>query len=185
MAANPVNIPALAPSLPITSDGVAASAQFAAYWRNVISAIQSALNGVVTTQAAQAAQLATTTRIIQSLSFTEALTISAAAGTSAATISISAHERIYLDIPAVAVGAGTIQNVPFGTNVLIYYDDPDRKGGPVTYGFTTDPNQAATSNANPGRVFVGSVTTPASASSPPTTGAPPVAPTQSGKYAQQ
>jgi hypothetical protein len=169
----------------VSGSSVTPSPAFAKWWDQVATALEGAISSLQTQEAAQAAQLTTIQRITQSISFTEGLTIGASAGSAMATISISTHECIYLDIPAVAVAAGTIANVPFGTDALIYYDDPNRQGGAVTYAYTTDPNAAATSDANPGRVFVGEVLAPASATAAPTTGVPPSAPTRSTGKAQQ
>ena len=50
----------------------------------------------------------------------------------------------------------------------VYYDDPDREGGAVTYAATDNANTALPSKA-PGRHFVGEVTGP-TAGNPPTAG---------------
>ena len=140
-----------------------------------IPQIESALEAIQT-------QEALSQRIDQSISFTSGLTItaSAPAGSTTASIAISAHTRIYLDIAAVSVQAGTVSGAPLNATVYVYYDDAKRMGGAVTYMATTDPNMAATSNANPGRVFVGTVTTPAAAGSSPTSGGGASPPTQGG-----
>lgn len=97
-----------------------------------------------------------------SQSYTAAASI---AGTDAgvdASITISAHDRIYTDKVA-TVSAGTITGLAFGTTYSIYYDDADRSGGAVSYVATTNPDEAFPSSVYPSRHNVGAVTTPADA----------------------
>lgn len=83
---------------------------------------------------------------------------SADAGTGAS-ISVAAHNRVYPD-RTVAVDAASMGDAfPFGVARYVYYDDPGREGGAVSYVVTADASEAATSDANPDRHFVGSIVT--------------------------
>ena len=73
-------------------------------------------------------------------------------------ITIEAHTRTYND-GAVSVNGGNIGSLTASTLYHVYYDDPTRAGGAVTYVATLSPTTAATSAANPGRHYVGSITT--------------------------
>ena len=87
----------------------------------------------------------------------------------AATVSIPAHTRIYAD-KSVAVAAGTITGLALNTYYVIFYDDPTRSGGAVTYQASTDPDDALITPANPGRHYFGDITTPAAGSTGGSTG---------------
>lgn len=75
-------------------------------------------------------------------------------------ISIEAHTRTYSD-KTVSVASGTMTSLTAETAYHIFYDDAGRAGGAVTYQVTTDPNNAATTPANPYRHYVGSIDTDA------------------------
>lgn len=87
----------------------------------------------------------------------------------AAIASIGAHTRIYSDM-TVAVDAGTVSGLELETYYVIFYDDPDRAGGAVTYQASTDPDDALLTADHPGRHYVGAVTTPAEGETGGTTG---------------
>ena len=82
------------------------------------------------------------------------------------TVTVSAHTRVYADTSSVAVNGGSITALAYSTLYYIYYDDPTRVGGAVTYAATTSATTAAQTGD---RHLVGSVTTPAAAA-PPTGG---------------
>lgn len=88
-----------------------------------------------------------------------------------AKIVISDHSRIYLNL-SVAVDGGEVAGVAYATDYWIYYDDPDRAGGAVTYFATTTQLDAFASAEHPDRLYVGSVLTPATETDPPTEGVP-------------
>lgn len=89
-----------------------------------------------------------------------------------ATVTVSANTRYYGDGTSVAVNSGSVTGVAYGLDAaLIYYDDPTRAGGAVTYHVTTDPLLANPTPMNPNRHYVGSVPTP-SALDPPNVGSP-------------
>lgn len=75
------------------------------------------------------------------------------------TVTVPDHSRVYPD-KTVAVTGGDITGLEYGTLILIYYDDPDRAGGAVTFGVTTDLEAARVSSTHPDRHYVGAVTTP-------------------------
>lgn len=83
-----------------------------------------------------------------------------------AQITIAAHNRLYPDGTSVAVDAGLISSLEYSTEYWVYYDDPTRAGGAVTYQETTTESVAAQAG---NRHLVGKVTTPAAAG-PATTG---------------
>lgn len=102
-------------------------------------------------------------------SYVEGLTITAADAGFDAGISISAHSRVYADAAqtTVAVNAGGFTGLTYNTTYYIYYDQPSRAGGAVTYQFAADPRDVAQVGD---RHSVGRVTTPAIAAAPTTGG---------------
>ena len=76
-----------------------------------------------------------------------------------ANIVAASHNRDYPDKSVAVTGATVGTTFPFGTDHWVYYDDPTRAGGAVTFVATTDPLVAVASDANPDRHFVGFVTT--------------------------
>lgn len=87
--------------------------------------------------------------------------LSASDAGSSATISVAAHTRVYGDISSVSVSAGSVTGLAYLTDYYVYYDDPTRAGGAVTYHADTNANHALPNKAA-GRHFVGKITTPAS-----------------------
>lgn len=78
-----------------------------------------------------------------------------------ATVDVSAHTRTYADgSPSVSVSAGSVTGLAYSTLYYVYYDQPSRAGGSVTYVATTSETTAAQTGA---RHLVGKVTTPAAA----------------------
>lgn len=94
---------------------------------------------------------------------TSGLTLTATDAGASATITISAHTRIYGDGSSVAVSGGSLTGRAYSTDYSIYYDDPTRAGGAVTYQSTTTPADAVQAGD---RHLVGVVTTPAAAAPP-------------------
>jgi hypothetical protein len=62
---------------------------------------------------------------------------------SAATIVIADHSRVYTDGMKVAVTGATLTGLAIDTTYYVFYSDPDRKGGTVSYQTTTDQTAAA------------------------------------------
>lgn len=87
---------------------------------------------------------------------------------SAGNVTIATHQRVYGDPtlnPSVSVTGGSISTAAAaGSVVRIYYDDPSRSGGTVTYLFTIDP--AAPPVQGGDRHSVGAVTVPATGTTP-------------------
>lgn len=80
-----------------------------------------------------------------------------------ASITISAHTRVYGDGATVAVNGGVIAGLSYTTEYFVYYSDLDREGGVVTYQASTDPDDAI----QVGSIHsVGDITTPAPAGPP-------------------
>lgn len=76
------------------------------------------------------------------------------------TINIAAHNRTYADGTTVAVSSGSLTGLAYTTTYFVYYDDPTRAGGSVTYVSTTTEADAAQVGD---RHLVGKVLTPAAA----------------------
>jgi hypothetical protein len=100
------------------------------------------------------------------------------------TITISAHTRHYPQPDGstvdVAVSGGSLTGRAYSTTYYIYYDDPSRAGGAVTYQSTTSEATAAQIGD---RHTVGGVTTPAALGAPKTGGyTRPPGPGQVGRH---
>lgn len=136
-----------------------------------IPAIQAALVSLdAATAAAQAAadaaNAATATNTAATSlanSYVSGLTLSATDAGTNATITISAHTRVYGDGTSFSVSGGSLTALAYNTTYYIYYDQPSRAGGAVTYQSTTD---AAVSAQTGDRHVVGSATTPLAAGIP-------------------
>lgn len=97
-------------------------------------------------------------------SYVSGITISATDAGANATITISAHTRHYPQPDGstvdVSVNGGSVTGLAYSTTYFIYYDDPTRSGGVVTY-------QASTSDATAAQIgdrhTVGAIVTPAAA----------------------
>ena len=116
--------------------------------------------------------------IISTSKPSDALTISASTDPAGSTISVSAHSRIYSD-RTVEVDAGQFGGLTASTTYSIYYDDPERAGGLVSYAGAESADDAVPSAAHPYRHYVGYVTTPA-AGQPPSGGGGAIGPGGAG-----
>ena len=96
-------------------------------------------------------------------SYVTGLTLGATDAGASASISISAHSRVYGNGTSVSVNSGSLTGLSYSTAYYIYYDQVSRAGGAVTYASTTT---AATSAQTGNRHFVGVITTPAAAAGP-------------------
>jgi hypothetical protein len=92
------------------------------------------------------------------------------------TITISDHTRLYPDKAVRVTGATIPTGLTLNTDCAVFYDDPGRAGGAVTYQVvsTSGGNRAFPAYPNGGRHFVGRVQpssgfadTPGSAAKPP------------------
>ena len=91
------------------------------------------------------------------------LTLTASDAGSNATITISAHTRVYGDGSQVSVNSGSVTGLAYSTAYYVFYVDASRSGGAVTY-------QASTNAADAAQIgdvhSLGTVTTPAALASP-------------------
>lgn len=101
---------------------------------------------------------------------------------SSATVDISDHSRVYATNPTttVAVQGGQVTGLAYNQRYYVYYDQPSRAGGVVTYEVTTVATEIAQIN---NRHSVGYVDTPAPGQ--PDENGFPVAPPGGGYYNQQ
>jgi len=129
----------------VTINAAAADASAAA-------AVAADAAAVANTAAAEAAALASLTN-----SGVTGISIVASDAGASASISISAHTRLYGDGVSVSVAGGSVAGLAYSTTYYIYYDQPSRAGGAVTYVVTTNQLTAA---QNGDRHLVGSATTP-------------------------
>lgn len=178
----PLNLPSLQRLVPIVDPETGTpSPTFHVWWATVITKLSEAFNAlssvVDAVAAAQAAAetaqtaadtaqaAATTSNSVASLttSGVAAATITATDAGSDVTITISAHLRLYGDGDSVSVSGGSIPALSYSTKYYIYYDQPSRAGGTVTYQATTSEATAAQTGD---RHLVGAVTTPAALGAP-------------------
>lgn len=117
---------------------------------------------------ANAAAEATTLATALANSYVETNPLTATDAGTNATITVAAHNRIYGDGTTVAVSGGSITALSYETLYYVYYDQPSRAGGSVTYLTTTDASVAAQTGD---RHVVGSALTPAGGA-PPVDGSP-------------
>lgn len=76
------------------------------------------------------------------------------------TIVVESHTRTYSD-KTVSITGSTITGLTAESFYHVYYDDDARNGGAVTFIATSNPEQAATTPTQPGRHYVGSISTDA------------------------
>lgn len=132
--------------------------------------IESVLAAVQAAQATAAAAVQTANATQAVISLTDSYTdpVSTLTASSDGTVTVAAHSRVYGNGTSVSVNSGTVTGQTGG--VTIYYLDPARAGGAVTYRGTASPI-AQTGDTH----IVGQVTIPAMGE-PATTGAGPTAP---------
>lgn len=175
-----LKLPRFLRTLSIVDEKGAPTLAFHQWWESVLKQIELSINGIqaaldaagIATTAAAAAQnaanqVAATTKLVNS--GITGLTFTASDAGSDATISISAHTRVYGDGTSVSVNSGTITGLVYNTTYYVYYLDPTFSGGSVTYLNTTVQTDAAQTGA---RHLVGMITTPG-AGSPPSGGGSP------------
>lgn len=171
-------------TIPVVNPDFSPSLTFHVWWQEVVKRIEVAINGIqsaleaagIAQAAAEAAQAAAesaegtggTAERIASLtnSGTIGLTLGAADAGTDATVTISNHTRAYGNGDSVSVIGGSLTGLDYSTFYYLYYDDPERDGGTVTYQYTELEADAVQTGD---RHLVGSITTPAAAG-PDTTG---------------
>ncbi len=114
--------------------------------------------------AAQGAADATAEATALANSTVTGLTLTATDAGSDATITISAHTRVYGDGTTAAISGGALTARAYSTDYWVFYDAPKGTTGTVTYQTATTVQGNATGAAN--RHFVGAVTTPAALGGP-------------------
>lgn len=178
-----LNLPRLQRTVPIVDGNGLPTLAFQRWWQTFAESIEEAFNGleanVTAIAAAQAAANAAnaaaatanaaaaniTNEAILTNSYVTGLTLTATDAGSSASISISAHTRVYGDASSVSVNSGSLTGLAYSTTYYVYYDQASRLGGAVTYASTTSQATAAQTG---NRHFVGAVKTPAAAGGPST-----------------
>lgn len=167
-----IKLPRIKSALPIVDGQGRVNNLFLRALNDVIAAAESQIGALAAAVAAQAAATAAAasaaaanaaadevaTNAALANSFATGLTIAATDAGASATISITAHTRVYADGVTVAVNAGNLTGLAYGTSYWIAYDQASRLGGAVTYVAYTTSQGNATINAD--RHFVGAVITP-------------------------
>lgn len=133
---------------------------------DLVTAAQAAADAAqAAADAAQAAAAGATGFSELTNSYVSGITITATDTGVDASITISAHMRHYPQpdgtLRSVAVTGGTLTGLSYGTDHWIYYDQPSRLGGAVTYAASTAPTAQIGDRHN-----VGAVTTPVAAGGP-------------------
>lgn len=112
-------------------------------------------------------------------SYTKPGIVATAAGAGAtATITIANHQRFYGDSASVNVTGAPITGIAYSASsvtpdkVAVYYDDPGRAGGAVSYQHTTN-LLIAQNNYVPGRHYVATLDIPISGGAPSSGGTAP------------
>lgn len=170
-------------SIPIITDKKTPSTTFHQWWQEAVKQLETAITGIqdaldaagiaiaaaADAQAAADAADAAATAAQNAADGATGLTsvvnsgvdvnpLSATDDGSSATIIIASHNRLYPDGSSVAVSAESITGRAYSTEYWVYYDDPTRSGGSVTYMSTTIEADAAQAGD---RHLVGKITTPA------------------------
>lgn len=155
---------------------------FQVWWQQVIEDIQEQISGleaalaaVAAAQAAAAAAQETATAVTAAQehqsSYPTDATLAGVADGATAKITISAHVRRYPQpdgsLLSVNVSAGAVTGLAYATTYYVFYDDPDRTGGAVTYQAL---ETAADATQTGIRHTVGAASTPATSGDTPTTG---------------
>lgn len=183
-----LNLPRLQRTIAIVNNAGQPGLEFHRWWQSVAESIETAfanLEATVTAVAAaqaaataanaaaaaadaaaataQNAADAVTTEASLTNSYVTGLTLGATDAGSNASVSISAHTRVYGSGTSVSVNSGNLTGLSYSTTYYIYYDQASRLGGAVTYQSTTSQATAAQTG---NRHFVGAVKTPAAAAGP-------------------
>ena len=137
-------------------NAIAAIPDIQAALEGLDEATQAALNA-----AAQAQEAADETKAATALanSYVTGLMLGSTDAGSSASISVSTHTRVYGDGTSASVNAGALTSLAYDTYYYVFYDDPARVGGAVTYQVTTAEDIAAQTGACH---VVGAIRTPAS-----------------------
>lgn len=128
--------------------------RFQQLWENAIGGLKDALSnqgqsiseleaiyaGINTAQATatQAVQAAAATQSAVDLTNSYTDPVGVLTATSGGVVTVAAHTRIYGDGTTATVSGGTVSGFASGANVTIYYSDPARAGGAVSFQGTTE-----------------------------------------------
>lgn len=177
-------VPRFDRSIPIVEENRTPSSPFHQWWDLAAGRIEDAIIGIqdaliaagIAQTAANAAQTAADNAAASAAGATgltsvvnsgvDANPLTAIDAGTDATIQIAAHNRLYPDGSSTPVNPGSISALAYATEYWVYYDDPSRAGGAVTYQTTTTEAVAAQAGD---RHLVGKITTPAAAA-PDTSG---------------
>lgn len=104
-----------------------------------ITELQNLYNALNTAQQTASTALQQTQAAAREKALTESYTdpIGVLTASSSGTITIAGHTRIYSDGTSASVNAGSVSGFASGDYVTVYYNDPARAGGAVTYLGTT------------------------------------------------
>jgi hypothetical protein len=179
-------LPRLLSNTAIADNAGRPSAPFIVWWQTVVTQIEKAVNAIVTltgitddfataiTNAQNAANTANTAAATANAAAATAAAAAAAAAkesalnnsyispdsvltTTTTVITVAAHTRHYGDGTSVSVSGGTVAATGTGDLDYVYYSDPTRAGGTVTYiCSTTEPAQTGDTHV------VGAATIPTS-----------------------
>jgi hypothetical protein len=178
-----IKLPRLPANVPLVDANGAPTITFSLWWQEIASQIEASVNAVVDAQnaanaanaaaaSANAAAVAANTAASNAQSTADStardqalvnsyIVPSSVVTSSPLTITITAHTRFYADGTSVAVSGGTVPTLGgAGQDDYVYYLDPSRAGGAVTYQVALT-NPAQTGNTH----VVGAVTVPAAGSS--------------------
>jgi hypothetical protein len=127
--------------------------RFQQIWQNAMDAIKDAFTaqggsitelqaiyaGINAAQATGATAIQTANDTRAEINLTTSYTDPVGVGTasSAGTVTIAAHDRVYGDETSVSVNAGSVSGFASRAYVTVYYTDPAREGGAVAYSGTT------------------------------------------------
>lgn len=183
-----LRIPRLAANFQIATPNGLPTNAFIQWWQSAVQQIEDSVNGIQAAldaaEAADAAAAAANAAAVaadgaaataqgvadqvqadSSLanSYTTGLTITATDAGASATITISAHNRVYGDGVTVAVSGGSVTGLAYSTSYWVGYVQASRAGGAATYTASTSIQGNGTSADYH---FVGAVTTPAGGGGP-------------------
>jgi len=123
------------------------------------SSVPTVLAKITDAGRAQDQRFLQTSAVLSASSIQNINPVTSTAGASTASVDIASH-NVVADFGTVAYNGGSIAGLSLNTAYYIYADDPDMAGGAVSYLASTDRTIPV---ASAGRYFVGSITTPATA----------------------
>jgi hypothetical protein len=187
MAITPLRIPNLTASLPIVDDKGRPTTEFLRRLNDILQGIAKTLNAISALPEIQAALVGLDTATQAALDAAAAAQTAADSAqgqidnqvreatlansyidpdsvisSTSTTITVLAHTRYYGDGTSVSVNGGMVSTTAVGDIDFVYYLDPTRTGGAVTYIAEANTNPAQTGDTH----VVGAVTVPATGTVP-------------------